>query len=199
MRVTNNMATLDHYLDIQIKPDEDFSSGQLMGVLFGKLHRALAELQSTDIAICFPDHRQSSEREPFMGHTLRILASEDRLKQLMAQAWLVGVRDHIMVSDIRPVPKTDQYRVVRRVQTQSSPERLQRRYIKRHDVSLESAQKLITVDHMKFSQLPFVSIRSQSTGQRFRLFIEHGNLTNTPVQGVFNTYGLSATATVPWF
>ncbi|WP_152482130.1 type I-F CRISPR-associated endoribonuclease Cas6/Csy4, partial [Dickeya sp. DW 0440] len=36
-------------------------------------------------------------------------------------------------------------------------------------------------------------------GQPFLLFVEHGPLQDTPVAGVFSSYGLSATATIPWF
>jgi CRISPR-associated endonuclease Csy4 len=192
------MADLDHYLDIRIRPDENFSAGQLMGVLFGKLHRALAERQAIDIAVCFPQHR-STGASPFIGETLRLLSGQVQLQALMASAWLVGVRDHIEVGDILPVPAMVQHRVVRRVQTQSNPERLQRRYAQRHNMSVEAAAQLITADHAKCCDLPFVSIRSQSTGQRFRLFIEHGALSEQPIQGAFNTYGLSSVATVPWF
>ena len=47
--------------------------------------------------------------------------------------------------------------------------------------------------------LPFVQISSRSTGQRFALFIEHGQLQSQPALGRFNHYGLSTEATVPWF
>ena len=193
------MNAMNHYIDIRIRPDEDFSAGQLMGVLFGKLHRALAERQSNDIAVYFPQYQIKGE-SPFIGQTLRILSGLNQLRALMESAWLVGVRDHIEVGEILPVPSTvQQYRVIRRVQTQSNPERLQRRYAQRHQVSVSDAAKLITEDKAKFCNLPFVSIRSQSTGQRFRLFIEHGELKGKPTEGTFNTYGLATSATVPWF
>lgn len=49
------------------------------------------------------------------------------------------------------------------------------------------------------TDLPWLNLRSLSTGQSFRLFIRHGELLSAPVVGMFSTYGLSATATVPWF
>jgi len=49
------------------------------------------------------------------------------------------------------------------------------------------------------TDLPWLNLRSLSTGQSFKLFIRHGDLLSTPVSGMFTTYGLSATATVPWF
>jgi CRISPR-associated endonuclease Csy4 len=43
-----------------------------------------------------------------------------------------------------------------------------------------------------------LNVGSQSTGHRFRLFAEH-KPAPFPVVGTFNAYGLSSTATVPWF
>ncbi|WP_244588639.1 type I-F CRISPR-associated endoribonuclease Cas6/Csy4, partial [Escherichia coli] len=41
---------------------------------------------------------------------------------------------------------------------------------------------------------PFVTSQ-----QQFKLFIRHGDLLTEPVKGEFSSYGLSATATIPWF
>ncbi|WP_075204014.1 type I-F CRISPR-associated endoribonuclease Cas6/Csy4, partial [Serratia marcescens] len=42
-------------------------------------------------------------------------------------------------------------------------------------------------------------LKSLSTGQHFRLFVKQGQLQEKPTPGVFSFYGLSASATVPWF
>ena len=55
------------------------------------------------------------------------------------------------------------------------------------------------IDIIKTLPLPFINLRSQSTGQPFCLFIQHGLLGDKPVAGRFNAYGLSPTATIPWF
>jgi CRISPR-associated endonuclease Csy4 len=47
--------------------------------------------------------------------------------------------------------------------------------------------------------LPWLEVRSTSTGQRFRLFIDQEIRPGPPVPGRFSPYGLSARATVPWF
>ena len=47
--------------------------------------------------------------------------------------------------------------------------------------------------------LPYVQLRSSSTAQPFCLFIDHGPLQAQAVSGSFNTYGLSNSATIPWF
>lgn len=42
-------------------------------------------------------------------------------------------------------------------------------------------------------------MKSLSSQQQFKLFIRHGDLLKEPVKGEFSSYGLSATATIPWF
>ena len=49
------------------------------------------------------------------------------------------------------------------------------------------------------TDLPFLQVKSASTGQHFRLFVEHGQLQEQSCSGGFSLYGLSATTTIPWF
>jgi len=46
---------------------------------------------------------------------------------------------------------------------------------------------------------PFVQLKSQSSAQSFRLFIQQGKLLDLPVEGEFSAYALSSKATIPWF
>ncbi|EPO8055394.1 type I-F CRISPR-associated endoribonuclease Cas6/Csy4 [Pseudomonas aeruginosa] len=80
-----------------------------------------------------------------------------------------------------------------------SQERLRRRLMRRHDLSEEEARKRIPDTVARALDLPFVTLRSQSTGQHFRLFIRHGPLQATAEEGGFTCYGLSKGGFVPWF
>ncbi len=91
------------------------------------------------------------------------------------------------------------YRQVSRVQAKSNPERLRRRLMRRHDLSEEEARKRIPDTVARTLDLPFVTLRSQSTGQHFRLFIRHGPLQATAEEGGFTCYRLSKGGFVPWF
>ena len=188
---------MDHYVDIQLRPDPDFSPPMLMGALFSKLHRALVALEAADIGVSFPKHTKSP-RGP--GDKLRLHGTLQGLNRLMEKGWLGGMYDHVAVSGIEPVPEQDVcYRVVRRRQPKTNAERLRRRRAKRHGESLEQAQAHIPDSVERASNLPFVNVRSLSTGERFSLFVEHGELQDNPQPGVFNRYGLSQGATIPWF
>ena len=71
--------------------------------------------------------------------------------------------------------------------------------MKRKGVDEESARLTIPDSAAKRTQLPFVSVKSGSTGQNFRVFIDHQPSDGGPVVGKFSYYGLSTGATVPWF
>ncbi|MBK1726029.1 type I-F CRISPR-associated endoribonuclease Cas6/Csy4 [Halorhodospira neutriphila] len=186
---------MDHYLDIRLEPDPEFPAPTLMGALVSKLHRALVELGANDIGISLPEH----ERYPPLGATLRLHGSVSRLQALMEIQWLKGMRDHVTLDGIKPVPADVTHRVVRRRQYKTNPERLRRRRMRRHNESYEEAARRIPDAVERQVTTPYVVVRSRSSGQAFALFIEHGDCQDAPVTGVFSTYGLSKEATVPWF
>ena len=136
---------------------------------------------------------------PAWGDLLRLHGSDAALSALLRLNWLGGVRDHISLGSPALTPGDVQHRTVRRVQSKSNPERLRRRYAKRHNMNIEEARVLIPDTSAKLLRLPFLSLRSRSTGQPFRLFVEHGPLCPEPTAGSFSQYGLSAGASVPWF
>lgn len=187
---------MDHYLDIRIRPDPEFSTPQLMNALFAKLHRVLVEMKSGDIGISFPD---VDEKKPVLGDVLRLHSSIFQLQILMQRAWLSGMSDHLLISKIIVVPERGCYRTVSRVQSDSNPKRLRRRLMRRHGLSEAEAKQRIPDQTAKKLTLPYVNLRSQSSGQYFRLFIHHGVAQNQAQSGTFSYYGLSSDATVPWF
>ena len=187
---------MDHYIDITLRPDPEFAAAQLMSALLAKLHRGLHDARRDDIGISFPEVGRSAHG---LGSHLRLHGSAPALASLLAQNWLTGMRDHVQLSEPNLVPTGVQYRHVSRVQVDSNPERLRRRLIKRHALTEEQARQRIPDSVTKHCNLPFASLRSQSSGQAFRLFIRHGPLLDTPQPGRFGGYGLSTTATIPWF
>ena len=187
---------MDHYLDIDLRPDPEFPAYQLMSALYSKLHRALAGLGSEHLGVSFP---RFDEAAPHLGDRLRLHGSANDLAGLMEVPWLTGMRDHVHVGTPGPVPGRTLHRVVRRVQAASSPERLRRRLIRRHQLNEAEARRRIPDSVAERLRLPFVQLLSSSTGQSFRLFVAHEAIREEPVAGRFNAYGLSQGATVPWF
>ena len=187
---------MDHYIELRIRPDPEFPVSQLLNALVAKLHRALVTLKADDIGMSFPHHIYKGVG---LGHTLRVHGRHLRLEQLMHTHWLTGMVDHLDTSEILPVPAEAQHRIVRRVQTRSNAERIRRRQMKRQGWTETEARQRIPDSVERRVDLPWLMLRSQSTGQNFRLFIEHLPCQQEAVPGLFNAYGLSSTATVPWF
>lgn len=190
---------MNHYLDIRLLPDPEFAATILMSALFSKLHRGLAEIGTGRVGVSFPEVEQSACG---LGERLRLHGEAGDLSQLMALPWLAGMHDHVRAGAARETPHAMSYRVVRRVQAKSSPERLRRRMMKRKGINAEEARLVIPDHAAQRLLLPYVTLTSRSTGQRLLLFIEHGPILETPLSGLFTSYGLSRSdriATVPWF
>lgn len=202
---------MDHYLDVRLQPDAEFPPAILMAALFTKLHKALALGSLSDVGVSFPHMAtvalqstpctaRTGAHQPYtLGSVLRLHGSLPVLKGLMATDWLIGMRDHVLCTAVLVVPSHVSHRVVSRVQAKSSPERLRRRQMRRHGLTAEQAQERIPDSAAESLNLPFLTLRSQSTGQTFHMFIRLGPEQATPVPGSFGAYGLSPQTTVPWF
>lgn len=187
---------MDAFLDIRLLSDPEFPATTLMNALFSKLHRGLVSFGEGAIGVSFPDVR---EGERTLGARMRIHGANDTLQKFMATEWLSGMRDHVVLGSPTAVPQEARHQIVRRVQAKSNPERERRRLIARKGVSEGEAKAAIPDSQVKLLDLPFVVLRSQSTGQQFRLFIEHLPAQDSCQPGAFSAYGLSAVATVPCF
>jgi CRISPR-associated endonuclease Csy4 len=187
---------MDHYVDIDVQPDPEFPAHQLMSALYAKLHRALVARQGAWIGVSFPGFDPEGT---YLGMRLRLHGTLADLSGLLESDWLTGMRDHVALTPPRPVPPEAGHRLVKRVQVKSSPERLRRRLMRRHGFDEREACERIPDKLAQLTHLPFVPLRSTSTGQPFMLFIEHGPVQPEAVAGSFNAYGLSRGATIPWF
>ncbi len=187
---------MDHHVDIDVRQDPEFPAHQLISALYNKLHRALVAQNSTRIGVSFPG---VDLKAPHLGTRLRLHGDLASLSALLESDWLAGMRDHVKLAQPARVPETAKYCAVRRVQVKSSPERLRRRLMRRHNLDADEARQRIPDDAARLAHLPFVQLRSTSTDQTYKLFIDHGPAQSNAVPGDFNTYGLSQKATIPWF
>ncbi|PLR44021.1 type I-F CRISPR-associated endoribonuclease Cas6/Csy4 [Chimaeribacter arupi] len=184
---------MDHFLEIRVLPDPEFTEETLMSALFAKLHRALAAHKQGDIGVSFPAH----DVKP--GPVLRLHGTQTALHTLESLHWRTGLSDYCAVSAITQVSGIKGWRTVSRVQVKSSAGRLLRRSVKKGWISeAEAAQRLENSQEQR-SDLPWLAVKSLSSGHHFRLFIRHGELQPAATAGEFSCYGLSNTATIPWF
>ncbi|MDC8784379.1 type I-F CRISPR-associated endoribonuclease Cas6/Csy4 [Roseateles koreensis] len=185
-----------HYFDIQLRPDPEFPPHLLMAALYGRVHLRLAELKAEDVGLAFPGYQA---RPAQLGRVMRLVGPAQTLTQIAAGHWLGAVREHVIVHDLLEVPATAEHRRLRRVQAKSNPARLRRRQMKRHGLTEAEALARVPDSAAELLNLPFVQLRSASTGQTFRLFFELGAPQAEVKEGRFNAYGLSPVNTTPWF
>lgn len=184
---------MDYYLDITLLPDPEFEEQVLLNALFSKFHRGMSQTVPGQVGVSFPDFGKR------LGARLRLHGSAAALDKLMAVGWMKGMGDYSRVSAIQDVPAVCQYRTVRRVQAKSVWNK-RRRSIAKGWLTEEEAETRIPDSQQKdLKHLPFLQIKSLSNGNNMRVYIEHGEIVTALVDGTFNSYGLSTTATIPWF
>jgi len=183
---------MEYYLDIKILPDPEFQATVLMNALYSKFHKTLCERHSKNIGISFPSYQVT------LGNVLRLHGSSIELDKLQLGEWLGGTKGYCHISKAKPVPENCQYRIVSRKQTTMSNSKLER-LIKRGSITPEEAKQYKAKMFTKGLDNPYVELTSGSNGQRHRRYIQFGELLDHPIEGEFDQFGLSKTATIPWF
>ena len=183
---------MDYYIDIQIQPDAEMRENVLLNKVYTKFHKALFTLQSNDIGVSFPEYRIT------LGRTLRIHAAENRLLELQQLNWIGGLSGYCKVSAIQTIPDNVSYRTVSRIQTNMSKEKL-RRLIKRGSISQEEMKQYKAKMFQQGLDNAYFELESTSNNQKYRRYIEFGELKNQKTTGLFDSFGLSKEATIPCF
>ncbi len=148
-------------------------------------------------SISFPRYRVK------LGDIFRIHGDKESLERLQSDEWVKKYPKNFHISEIKHVPKDVKFRVISRIQQSMSQSKL-RRLIKRAEEG-KGGIKEDDIKKYKIKMLqggldnPFVELISGSSKQRYRLFVALGELQDSEVKGEFDTFGLSKTATVPWF
>jgi CRISPR-associated endonuclease Csy4 len=184
---------MNHYIDIKVLPDAEINANFLLNKVYAKLHKALFDIKSDSIGVSFPEYRK------ILGQILRLHGTQKALEQLQAQDWLARLADYCNVSTINEVPSNIQgYRTVSRIQSTMSQSKLNR-LLKRGSITEEEAKEYKAKMFTKVLDNAYVELESVSNGHKHRRYFTFGALKPTPVACVFDAFGLSKTATVPWF
>lgn len=192
---------MQYYVEITLRPDAETGLGFLWQKVFQQIHLALVEIKdengNVNVGISFPKYNDKTFR---LGNSLRLFAqTKDDLEKLRLDQWLKRLLDYVSVSDIKHVPDDIEiYVSFFRQQFKSSSERLARRQAKRKGISFEEAMKNYEMMEEQTSELPFIIFNSLSSAQKLKVFIQK-EVKNVDSAGSFNTFGLSKSATVPWF
>ena len=193
---------MTHYLNLTLLSDEEVPLYFLRNKTYTKLHKALCDLNATDIGISFP---QADKR---LGCVIRIHSTKNRLDELQTKNWLGGLSGYCKISEISPVPdKIKGYQTFSRIRQTMTDAKLKQR------IKYQKSQGVLSTDEevkeyarqYKAAMFktgldnPYLELQSISTGNHYRLYIAFGELQTKPVSGKFNRFGLSSIATIPLF
>lgn len=185
--------TMNYYFDIKTLPDSEMRPNELLNKVYSKLHKRLSDMAAKDIGVSFP------ELNVLLGKTIRLHSDKDSLTHFISENWLGGLAGYCDVRDIQEVPAECQYRTVSRRNDKMSNSQMQR-LIKRGSLKEEDVKRYKSkMLHSQMTDLPYVEIDSSSNGHKYRRYIEHGELGDSEQTGLFDAFGLSRIATIPWF
>ncbi|MDF0605742.1 type I-F CRISPR-associated endoribonuclease Cas6/Csy4 [Neisseriaceae bacterium TC5R-5] len=183
---------MNHYIDIRLKPDAEMCEAELSNKIFTKFHKALVRLSTNQIGISFPEVRVK------LGRLFRLHGETSLLHDLQGLDWLGPLTGYCQVSGILLVPDKVQYRVISVRRSNLSSAKL-RRLIARGSIDKDGEKRYKVKMLSEGFDNPYIDLISGSTEQVYRKFVKFGELQLQPVPGKFDSYGLSSTATVPWF
>ncbi|GLR72735.1 type I-F CRISPR-associated endoribonuclease Cas6/Csy4 [Agaribacter marinus] len=183
---------MDYYIDLILKPDAEMREAELSSKVFTKFHKALVNLNTNQIGISFPLVNLK------LGNLFRIHGEQSLLNDLQGQAWLGGLSEYCKMSEILKIPEKVNYRIVSQKRSNMSNAKL-KRLIARGNID-EAGIKNYKIKMLSQGfDNPYLDMFSGSTQQNRRIFIEFSEILTKPTQGIFDSFGLSKTATIPWF
>lgn len=184
---------MDHYIDLHFQADEEVPIYFIRNKVFAKLHKALYELEENTIGISFPNYKTK------LGDILRIHGEQSNLTVLQQKNWLGGLAGYCDVGEVLLIPVAVKgYRTISRVRSNMSNAKLQR-LKKRGSITVEEMKRYDIKMIKTFLTNPYLELESTSNGHKHRRYLQFGVLVSEPVVGKFDSFGLSKTATVPWF
>lgn len=180
------------YQEITLLPDSEFPATVLMNSLYTKLHKVFCDLCSTNIGVSFPEYKNT------LGNVLRIHGEQSVLNDLQGVDWLGGMKGYCKISGILSVPADAKFRTVSRKQSTMSHSKLNR-LLKRGSIIQDEIKNYKAKMFKNGFTGPYLQLTSGSNGNQHRRYIELGPVLDTHVSGTFDQFGLSKTATIPWF
>lgn len=197
---------MKYYQEITLIDQAEISLYFIWSKLYTQLHIALAEIKDTnnkvDLGVSFPQYlfeKNDKNSKVNLGKKLRLFAqNEADLKKLDLKKWLDRLTDYVHITSIREVPENIKgYAIYKRKQVKTNAKRLARHRVKRGDIGFDEALARYS-NVVTTTDLPFIQMKSLTSDQVFKLFIEKKNAEQSESQ-VFSTYGLSSESSVPEF
>lgn len=197
---------MNYYQELTIINNPELSLYELWSKLYMQLHLAFVEQKDANeqvpYGVSFPEYVNKEEdgrNTISLGTKLRIFANNvDEFQALNLDKWLDRLTDYVHIKKPKPVVNVKYFLSVNRYRPKGSVEKLARRQAKHNGISITAATDKLGSYTQKLITYPFIKINSLHDKKSFSLCINQQKVNNSCI-GKFNTYGLSKTATVPWF
>lgn len=183
---------MDHYIEIKLKANAEMRENVFLNKLYAKLHKKLIDFNCSTIGVSFPGYKT------MLGSVIRLHGNASELGELQVVNWLGSLNNYCAVSELRKVPSDAQHRVISRKQSNMTQAKLNR-LIKRGTIATEEIKNYREKMFAQGLDNPYLELESVSNGNKYRRYISFGELQPNIVVGVFDSFGLSKKATVPWF
>ena len=194
---------MEFYQELRLLPGSEVPVTALWNELYPLLHRGMAAFKDGEghvpFGCTFPEYEAGAEKCS-LGHIMRVFAeTKELLEQLDLPDRLQRLQDYFYITRVRPVPKAriKGYVNFSRKHDEANNSAKARRYARRHGMGEKEAMALFKTDK-PILKLPYIKMRSGSTGQSFCLFVQKKE-GKEPQQGSLGTYGLSEEAYLPDF
>lgn len=173
---------MNHYIDIKLAPIDGINAPSIMNTIFERFHVYTVK-NNTAIAVSFPEYSVT------LGETLRLHGAKAELEPLVNGAWLRGDADYCFVSEVLEAPNTDSHIIVKRVKKNSLRNKL-KRSVRLGRMTADEMDEILASKPDSDLTLPFLRIRSFSTGQQYHISISQQDAEGVE-NGQANTFGLS--------
>ena len=183
---------MNYYIDVIIQPNDEIRLNVLLNSVYTNFHKVLFDLRSTSIGISFPRYKIT------LGNIMRIHAQQVELNIFQDSNWLGSISPFCKVTNILEVPQNTKFRTISRKQSTMSQSKLNR-LIKRGSIKEDEIINYKTKMFSKGLDDPYIELQSGSNGHKHRRYLEFGELLSSAIEGRFDQFGLSKSATIPWF
>ncbi len=194
-----------HYVDIYLFSNPDVDLYFLWEKVYRQIHLGFVEMQKTNgkvtIGIALPEYDENTNK---LGNTLRLLSKDKAtLENFNTKQRLNNLSDYVDITDVCHVPdNVSLFACYHRIQPKSNNARLVRlakRKSNRDNITFDQALTALEKNKEQQIKAPYIPIKSQSTGEKFFLFIGCIKTTSGTIETDFSTYGLSRKSSVPFF
>lgn len=191
---------MDYYIEFKVLPDLEADASFLLNNLFSKLHAVLGQTTQGKVGVSFPQYGKQGKFVR-LGEILRLHGEQAYLIKLMAEPWLIRMRDYCDVSSISPIPANVEYCSFYRAQAKSVHNKRKRSIAKGWLTEEQAVVKIPDGQEQQLTQ-PYIQMKSRGNGSVMRIHIAKTKPDVESNEGEFGSYGLSNKAnqyTVPWF